>query len=122
MSCDQELPSPTRAKHLDSDKDWRHNHSVNSVYADGVDRMKIRQRLAIRRTEGNVSAKLLYRTTRFHASHDVPLGQGLVFETDLGLDVNSHLFQPPQHSPRQCKATTRKQVLLCFHGNAPSSS
>lgn len=88
---------------------------MNSVYADGINWMEVRQVLTIRRTERSVSAKLLYGTTGFDASHDVPFHQRLVLEADLGLHEDSHVVQAAQYSPRQGKATTRKQVLFPLH-------
>jgi hypothetical protein len=118
MTRDQELPGSTGAKHFDSDKDWCHNYRVNSVYTNGVDGMKIWNRLSLRTRKRDVPSEFLYRAAGLDASHDVPLRQRLVFETDLRLHEDAHLVQAAQHSSRQRKAATHEQLLFSVHLSA----
>jgi len=90
--------------------------SMNAVDSEGIDRMEIRQWLASRPTESNVSAKLPHRAARFDSSHYVSSRQMLVLKTYLGVRKNSHLVQAVQHSPRQGEPAMFEQLLFLHHG------
>jgi hypothetical protein len=118
MTRDQELPGSAGVKRFDSHQDWSDDSSVNSVYADGVYRVKTRKRLSLRTRKRDVPSEFLYRAPGLDAAHNVPLRQRLVFETDLGLHEDSHVVQAAQYSPRQGKPTTRKHLLFFIHLSA----
>jgi hypothetical protein len=88
---------------------------MNSVHADGIDWMEVRQWLTIRPTEGNVSADLLHGAARFDSSHDIPSRQVLVFETHARLSKDSYLIQAAQHPPSQSNPSMCQEVLLVLH-------
>jgi hypothetical protein len=93
---------------------------MNSVHADGIDWMEVRQWLTIRPTEGNVSADLLHGAARFDSSHDIPSRQVLVFETHVRLGKDSYLIQAAQHPSGQSDPSTRQEVLLVLHSDTLS--
>jgi hypothetical protein len=62
MFRDKQVAGSTCSKQFDSHKDWSYYHCMNSVHSDGIDWMEIRQWLAIRPTERNVPAEILYGT------------------------------------------------------------
>jgi hypothetical protein len=86
------LAGATGSKQLDSHKHWSYNHCMNSVHSDGIDRMEIRQWLALQPTERNVPPEVLHRTAGFDASHHIAFGPMLVFEAHLGLRKNADLI------------------------------
>jgi hypothetical protein len=88
---------------------------MNSVHPDGIDWMEVGQWLAIRPTEGNVSADLLHCAAGFDSSYDIPSRQVLVFETHARLSEDSYLIQAPQHPPRQSDPSTAQEILLALH-------
>jgi len=88
---------------------------MNSVDPDGIDWMEVGQWLAIRPTEGNVSADLLHCAAGFDSSHDIPSCQMLVFETHAWLSKDSYLIQSARHPPSQSNPSMRQEVLPVLH-------
>ena len=108
---DQELAGSACSEQLDSYKDRGDHHSVNAIYSNSVDWMQIRQCLASRPAEGNVSADFPHCAARLDSSHYMSSRQMLMLKTYLRLRENSYFVQPAQDCLRQRQRCERK---FCF--------
>ncbi|HVI09304.1 MAG TPA: hypothetical protein VND65_13530 [Candidatus Binatia bacterium] len=111
----KELAGSARSKQFNAYEDGSNHYRVNAVDSDGVDQMQIRQRLATRPAEGNVSAEFLRRTTGLDSPHHIPLHHLLVLKAYVGLRKNTCFLQAPQRLLRQRQTAMREQVWFLRH-------
>src|SRR5260370_28250450 len=103
------------AEYLDAHERGSNNDRMTPVDADRVHRVQVCDLVAALPGESDVTADAGYCATRFHATHDIPLRQLLILETDLWPSVNPDRRQPTPSPFRQRQATPRHAITPCFH-------
>jgi hypothetical protein len=100
MPRNEQLIGAAGAKQLDPYEGRCYYHRVNSIDSDGINWMKIWDRLTIGTAERDVAAQIPDRTARFNSPYDIASCQLLILETDAGLDNDAYAAETPQHLPR----------------------
>jgi hypothetical protein len=104
VARDQQVAGSACSEQLDSHKNRSDHNCMKAIDPDSVNRMEIRQRLTGGTAEGNVSANLLHRPTRFDSAYHISSRQVLVFETYVGLRQNTYSLQAAENGPGQCES------------------
>jgi hypothetical protein len=115
MVRDYELTGATRTKQFDPHENGCDYYCVNSIYRNGVDWMKVRERSTVWTTEGYIPAQVLHGSARFDAAQDVPPRQVLTFETDARPGNNAYAIEALQHLARQRETSARQKFLFVLH-------
>jgi hypothetical protein len=91
VARDEELVRAPSAQHFHPHYNGSDHHGMNSIHTDGINGMKVSQRLAIFPAECHVVARLAGSSTRLHSPDHVAPREMLVLQTHFHTSKNSNL-------------------------------
>jgi hypothetical protein len=91
VARDEEFVRAPRPQHFHPQQEGGDHHGMNSIHPDGINGMKVSQRLAIFAGESHVVAHLADSTARFHSPDYVSPCQMLVLQAHFWPSKNSDL-------------------------------
>jgi len=104
-------------EHLNPNEAGRDHHSMHSIHANRIERMKPGKRLATLAAKSHVMADCFDGSAGFNPPNDVAVREVLVFKADGGLGKYSNFRKPPHGASRKGQSSPRLFAQSVFLGH-----
>jgi hypothetical protein len=89
---DQKFVGVPLSEHIGADKSRGYDNCVKSIHSDGLDGVEIFQEIAVFVRKSYVPADVADATARLQSADHIALRQLLVFDTELGVSVDTAIL------------------------------
>jgi hypothetical protein len=92
VARDEDLVGASRPQHFYPHQGGSDHHGMNTIHADGINGMEVRQRFAVVAGEGDVVTHLPNSAARFHPPDHVAPREMLVLQTNFPTSKDPNLL------------------------------